>query len=480
MKLLEDEHSDLISLKLPVNFIDDFIEYWENIKRIVKPEGKPPISWKKWNLISKKYLEILTIPFYNKWEHLRIMSQIKAYIKAFASITLHFKGGAILLPKQIILYEIMRPDNTLISSLKVNPSKKSFERILDSLCVDLNIRLIKSDVQIIQKLTQPGFSKSLDRFPKLKELAYGIRRDVRTVSSRLDYLIQLRVLSLIYLVDMARIGYQTVLLFHNIGRSQIPKEFHPYIVMLFPLPDGSFPTIMQYPFKDIRIYKKLLDFFNPEDKLVLKNQYRGWNFAGLKQNQDERWKLLPPILQDGGGWNMRLIIGETGIEFNLDPHYDPFLLSPRQGQLLGLIHKLSTMEEEFLSKQLGVGRAYITQDAKELLRNQVIFRFPIFSNLGLGAWIYFYIQGITSRGLMNVLEHLKFFPYVNIFYNRNSGSLVGRVNVPPAWTNVFIYRLTSLPESYPGCSFSYYIGPDAYAPWAFDILGTFNWTNLPQ
>ena len=128
---------------------------------------------------------------------------------AFSSIILHFKGASILLPKQIILYETTKPSNTLLSNLRENPSNECLERILITLCGDLNIRLMKTDLQIIQKLAQPRFSKSLDRYPKLKELAYGIRRDGRTVSSRLDYLFQHHILSLIYLVDMARVGYQT-------------------------------------------------------------------------------------------------------------------------------------------------------------------------------------------------------------------------------------------------------------------------------
>ncbi len=480
MKLQVEENSDLISLKLPSNFINDFAEYWENVKRFVKPEGKTTVPWKKWNEISQNMLEALTIPFFNKWKNLGRFSWIEAYIKSFSSITLHFKGGAILLPIQLILYEAAKPNNSLLSNLKEEPSNESLERILVSLCGDLNIRLILSDLQIIKKLAQPGFSKSLDRFPKLKELAYGIRRDVRTVSNRLDYLIQNRILSLIYMVDMARIGYQTFLIFHNVESSQILREIQPYIVMFFPLSSDSYLTIIQYPFRDVQVYKKLIRFFNPEETNIMKDQYCGWNFSGLTQNPNKRWKLLPPILQDGGNWNKRVITGDLGIEFNLNPYYDPFPLSYRQGRLLGLIHKLSTMEEEFLANQLKIGRAYVTEDARTLLRNRVIFRFPIFFNLGFSSLVYFCIRGLTSNhsgGLLNILEHLKFFPYVNVFHNLDVGTLIGRMRIPPSWTDRFIFSLSSLPSTFPESSVSYYIGPESYASWGFDILGTFDWDN---
>ncbi|MFX0123896.1 MAG: hypothetical protein ACFFAE_09680 [Candidatus Hodarchaeota archaeon] len=483
MKLEGGKQTELISLKLPLDFITDFNEYWESVKRIIRPGGKSSISWKKWKIISQDMLETLTLPFYDKWKHLERIKWIKAYIKSFSSITLQFKGASILLPKQLILYEAKRPNNLLLSNLKENPTNENLERVLLHLFEDLNIRLLKSDLQILQKLAQPGFSKSLDRYPKLKELAYGIRRDARTVSSRLDFLFQHQILSLIYLVDMARIGYQTILLFHKKERSDILNYIEPYIVMFFPLsPHDSFATIFQYPFNDIKSYKQIVEFFDKRVEVTMKGQYHGWNFSGLTKNPKDRWRLFPPILQDGGNWSKQLIIGDVGFEFNLDPCYDPYPLTYRQGQLLGIIHKMSTMEEDFLAKQLNIGRAYITADVKELLRNHLISRFPIFSNLGLGSCIHFCVRGlpIESGGLMNFLEHLKFFPYVNVFFDQNTGTLIGLVNIPQSWTNRFIFSLTSLPKTFPDCSSTYYIGPDSYAPWAFDILGTFKWNNHPH
>ena len=188
-------------------------------------------------------------------------------------------------------------------------------------------------------------------------------------------------------------------------------------------------------------------------------------------------------MEEGGNWTKRLILGETGVKFNLDPQYDPYPLSAREGRLLDLVHKVSMMTENELAKELQISRSYITEDFKKLLRKHIIFRYPIFANIGLGSRVYLCIRGLTTSragGLKNIIEHLMFFPYVEVFYNLEEGTLIGSVNIPLFWTNKFIFRLTNLPELYPGCSYYYYIGPEVYHPWASDILGTFDWDNHPQ
>lgn len=480
----KSSNSELISEILSPQFINDFIEYWEKIISIIRPKGKSIISWKKWENTSKKVLTKFTEFFYEKWRHLEIISSIEAYTEKFSSFIYYFRGNHILIPKQLILYEACKSSRTLLLGLKKNPSNEEFKKVLLTLCGDLNVRLRKSDLRILQKILQPRFSKSLDRFPKLKELAYGTRQDTRTVSSSLSYLIQHHILNSIYLVNMARIGYQTTLIFHKQKQSEQSRDIKPYIILSIPLTThGYFSTVIQYSYWDTASYNKLMKFFDSEDKIKISFIFRGWNFGGLTQNPEKRWQLRPPLLEEGGNWTTQLLLGDTGIEFNLNPHYDPYPLSFREGRLLDLVHKHSTMTEEALAKQLQISRAYITEDFKKLLRNHIISRYPIFGNLGLGSRVYFCIRGLTTSkkgGLKNILEHLKFFPYIEVFYNLEEGTLIGHVNIPLLWTNVFIFRLTNLPQLYPGCSYYYYIGPEVYAPWTFDILATYDWHNCPQ
>jgi len=477
----ESHQSRLISEKLSPQFIKDFIDYWEKIEEILRLEGKNLVSWREWNEIAKKMLPNLTKPFYEKWKRLKIISLVEQYTEKFSSFVFYFRGGSILIPRQLIIYRTSRPSHNLLKDIKNNPSIEEFEKVMFTLCADLNVKLRKSDFKVLQKLSQPRFSKSLTRFPKLKELAYGIRKDIRTVSSSLNYLIQHQVLSTIYLVDIARIGYQTMLIFHNRKKPEMSKDIQPYISLSFPVTtQGGFSTVLQYPYRNTASYDKLMNFFDSEDRIQMNFLFCGWNFGGLTRKSEKRWILLPPLLEESGKWSTQLILGETGLEFNLDPLYDPYPLSYRQGRLLDLVHKHSTMTEDMLAKELQLSRTYITEDFKNLLRNHIILRYPIFSNLGLTSKVYFCIRGLTTLnhgGLKNIIEHLKFFPYVKVFYNLEEGTLIGKVNIPALWINAFIFRLTSLPELYPKCSYYYYIGPEVYDPWAFDILGTFDWDN---
>ncbi|MFX0181530.1 MAG: hypothetical protein ACFE95_00510 [Candidatus Hodarchaeota archaeon] len=463
-------------------FIKAFINYWEIVKKNIYSKGKNT-KWQEWLDIAKNLLYSTTQSFYDNWKHTGMLSWVEAYISGFYSIALKLKGELILIPKQLIFFESCNPDNTLLSSLKKNPTKKNLERILLLLFKEQNIHLRKTDLKILQKLTQPHFSKSLEKYPNNKELAYAIRCDIRTISRSISYLWQHQMLSAIYLVDMARIGYQTMLLLHDRESAKTPDSIHPYIVSTFPLTfQDRFFTVVQYPYRDTSTYTKLMNYFDTNDSVFLRNQHRGWNFGSLTQESSDRWKLRPPLMVDGESWNKKVIIGERGVNFNLDPCFDPYILSYREGQLLGLVHKHSIIIEEYLSKQLKVSRSYILEDLKNLMRNRLIFRFPQFRNIGLGSWIYFYIRGFDSlqEELFNIIQHLKFFPYVNIMYNLKSGTLVSRMNLPPSWVSDFVYKLASLPDFYPDCSYFYYIGPKAYWPWGFDILNTFDWNNLQQ
>ncbi|MFX0052250.1 MAG: hypothetical protein ACFFAJ_04065 [Candidatus Hodarchaeota archaeon] len=474
--------TELISLDKQKTFIEAFINYWEIVKSHINFK-KRKLNWQKWPQIAKNLLYSITKPFYDNWVHTGMLSWNEAYIREFSSITLQYRGDLVLIPKQLIYYESCKPENTLLLSLKNNQTKINLERILVLLFEDTNLRLRKTDFNLLKNLAQPRFSRSLDRFPKNKELAARLHCDIRTISRSYSYLFQHQMLSLIYLVDLARIGYQTILIHHNQDHRHIPDSVKPYIESNIPTStEEDFVAILKFPYRNTQIYLELMEHLDSDRKILLKTQYRGWNLAGLTQNPTDRWKLKPPLMEDAESWNKNLIVGETGVEFNLDPSFDNYVLSNRESHLLALVHKHSTMTEEYLSKQLKISRSYILEDWKNLLRNKLIFRFPIFRNIGLGSQIYFCLSGFESlqRELTNIIDHLRFFPYSNMMYNLKSGILVGRMNLPPSWLNDFIYQLASLPDFYPNCSYFYYIGPKAYWPWGFDILNTFDQNSLDR
>ncbi|MHA1977813.1 MAG: hypothetical protein ACW98I_12970 [Candidatus Hodarchaeales archaeon] len=434
--------------------------------------------WHNWSELEEKLFPNTTLPFYQKWQGSEHVLYIESYIKNFHSLLISIEGINVLLPKKLILYEAMKSSDKLYDRLLANPTFEEFRKTLLTISGDLNIRIRKTDYKIIQRLANPNFSKSLDRFPKMKELAYGTRQDVRTVTSRLQYLIKCDILSVLYSIDMAKIGYQTIAFFHKTSRKNIPANIQEYISFYFPIPEyQAFISIIQYPYSDSSFILKIDEIFGVpyEDFKILQRQYRGWNLGGLTMNPMERWNQKPPLLELGGTWQKDLILGKTGIESNLDPLFEIYNLSHTEAQLLGLIQLYSIMDDESLGNQLKRPKKAVVEDWKNLLRNRVIYRFPVFSNIGLGSWIFIYISSLAKSHLRLVLQHFKFFPYANLFINEKEGIVVGCVNIPYKWTHTFLHRIASISEEFPEAKASYYIGPDTLARWSNNIMKTFDW-----
>ncbi len=457
-------------------FIDDMIEYWQQIREEVG-KNQEILDWKFWEKYMGNLLPI-TENLYLKWKN--VFTRVEAYIDSFFSIILQFKGGSILLPRQIILFESLNPKIDLLEELKSHPTLETFEMVLFSLIKDLNIKLRRNDLRIIQKLINPRFSKSLDQFPKNRELAYAIRSDSRTVASSLQYMFSYHILSSLYLVNTSRIGYKSTIFYHTKQKPELEEEIRPFISLSFPLStDGKKNlTVIQYPYTDTSKFALLQSFFDTDSVNPLTMEFKGWNFASLTSQPSKRWKHRPPLIQSGGSWNKKVLSGKVGLEYNLDPEFDPYELSMREARVLAYISKYSSFSDAALEKELGISRAYIKSDWKQLLRNKIITRFPIFRNLGLNSWLYISIRNFLSLdhiNLRDIVEHLKFFPYSNLLYDSVNGDLAGVINLPSDWLTTLIFRLANLTKINPECSYNYYIGPDSYNPWGFDIEGTYNW-----
>ncbi len=459
-------------------FIKDFLIYWKKIKDLMSSGEAKFDLWHKWSELEEKIFPTATLPFFQKWHELEFVHHIESYVKNFHSFLISIEGINVLIPKKLVLYESMKSSDQLYRRLLANSTFEEFRRTLLTISQDLNIRIRKTDYKIIQRLANPNFSKSLDRFPKMKELAYGTRQDVRTVTSRLQYLIKCDILSVIFSIDMAKVGYQTIALIHKTNRKDIPIDIQEYISFYFPVPEyRAYVSIIQYPYSDSEFIIKMNDIFNvPYSKAqVFQHQYRGWNLGGLTINTDERWSQKPPLLEFGGNWQKDLILGKTGIESNLDPHFEIYNLSKTEAQLLGFIQLYSIMDDKSLEDQLKRSRKAIVEDWNNLLRNRIIFRFPVFSNIGLGSWIFIYVSGLTHSHLRLVIQHFKFFPYINLYINDKEGTVVGCVNIPYKWTYTFLHRMAAISEEFPEVKASYYIGPDILARWSNNIMKTFDW-----
>ncbi len=470
--------ADSISENEKELFIKDFLDYWNHIRFLINSNEKKHTQWRYWGKLAEELYQEFTLPFYNSWKHTDYLKFIESYRKNFNSLLLEINGIFTLIPYRIILYEAIERKSQLFENLKEEPTHEQLMKSLLALSKDLDVPLRKTDTKIIQKLANPRFSKSLDRFPKMAELAYSTRSDVRTVTSRIDFLIESLILSVIYTLNMAKIGYQTISFLHSIKIKDIPSDLKEYIIYCFPVPSiQSNITVMQYPYSYSYIMQKLKNHFNISltGYKYLSKEFKGWNFGGLTTDPVERWKLKPPLLNPGGNWNQDLILGKMGIESNLDPFFDPYELSKEEARLLGYIQLYSTMDDASLEKQLNRSRKTIVADWKKLLQNEIIRKFPIFSNLGLGSRVYFYISNLSPPNVRLVNQHFKFFPYTHVFFDEREGMIIGSVKIPSRWTHTFLYQLSSLSEEFPESNSDYYIGPEKIFRWGINLNKTFHW-----
>ncbi|MHA2073276.1 MAG: hypothetical protein ACW97X_01510 [Candidatus Hodarchaeales archaeon] len=469
--------------EIEIEYFHDFIQIWEKFKQLIDPTERSHTNWKRWQKICRENIQSVTKPFYEKWKHTNLLSW-GFHIKKYASLTLKVTGGYLLIPYQFLLYESHYPGNDSLEALKHEPTDFGYEKAIFNIYRDLNIELKEVEFNILHKIANPRFTKSLDKFPTVKELTYGLRyKDERTINRGLNFLIWNSILSLIYLIDLSKIGYETDVVFHKKSFREIPPEILAHITMSFPInTDGEYISIIQYPNNNISKLERIESSLESTGNTNLIIQQRGWNLEGLTKKRINRWQLRPPALA-GRGLLGKIIPAPASVVYNLDTYLDPYHLNSLEARLLGVIHGMSTMSENTLVSKLGVGREYITQAWRGLLQHQIITRFPIFSNIGLGGWVNFAIKGKKEKHeeiVTNFLRHLQFFPYRNVFSNNAQCLLVGSVVLPPKWVRIFLYRLAELPHYYDDLKYFYYIGPDKYEPWGLDIINTYDWGRVDK
>ncbi|MFW9906517.1 MAG: hypothetical protein ACFFFH_19560 [Candidatus Thorarchaeota archaeon] len=459
----------------PIEFIIDFASYWEGIRAKIHEEEKSRLHWRQWKVLCKEILPSLTKPFFERWKETGVLEWIKEYIQNYSSVVIHWRGRFYLLPFHLIRYDCLRPKNDLLIHLKENLTENGLEKVIDTLESDLNLPLKRNDLKILRKLTWPYFTKKLDQIPSYKELAYNLRLTVRTIKNRWDYLSTMQMISLTYQIDVARIGYKTMLIFHTRKISDISKGLHPHITLSCPISYGGYITIVRYPSFNTKVIDHLMEAFDAKSSFSMKKLYQGWNLEGLTQKPIERWEIRPPLLKNEN-WNTTVLKKDPLRELNLDPLHSPYVLTRREARLIMRIQEFDFPRTTLIRKKHKISKEYSEDDWKRLLRNRIVYRYPIFANLGLEATVYFSIQGVPTwkeRGFFNVLEHLKFFPFVDIFYNEDDGVMFGKIVIPSIWTGNFLFQLSVIPQLYPGSSSQYYIGPDVYEAQKFDVEATY-------
>jgi DNA-binding CsgD family transcriptional regulator len=421
-------------------FIREFIQYYIHLKKYGIKCVKDTVS------ISKKVYEKLTKPFYERWSQLAFIEWNPGYAKHFYSFIILCGGTKILLPQRLLTYEVIQPENKILEQLKAAKTLDEFFDVLNGLLRHLNLPLLKNDVKIIEAFMNPFLRKKIRSVPTNRQLAEILNISENTISRRLDLLYQKTIISHIYRINIAKLGYQTVAIITD--TINYPSKIEPYCLASIPIDlckNIGRIHIFQVPFTKQHLWRQIRKQLNPKNSIMLTKSYIGYNLIGFSCNEKQRWNVLPPILLNGE-WNENLVSEEMGMEYNHFNDMTILNISKTQAEMLNLIQS-GTMTNVDLSNSLGVTQKYIKQFFDYFFDMKLIERFTILSHIGLDLKVCLILQGTQSvntfKFLKNIANHLKFFPFSFLMYNETcleSGEdllLVGLLRMPSSWITDF-------------------------------------------
>ncbi|MHA2108965.1 MAG: hypothetical protein ACW99R_14775, partial [Candidatus Hodarchaeales archaeon] len=260
------------SVTLNKLFIDDFIEFYTNIKRINIKKTCEIIK------VCEDVFNTYTKPFYEKWSQLEFLKWNKGYIQHFYSFVLVCKGIKILIPHRLIGFELINPANTLLDQFTKVESLNDFFDILSTILHHLNLPLLKNDVRILQTFQNPALRKKIMAVPTNRQLGNITQISENTISRRLDQLYQKIVLSHIYRIAMAKLGYQTISVTHLDQNPPTPPEIDDCCLMDMPIDLGNKIgkiKVFQIHHSNNCDWQKLIDYIQPQNSTILTRSYIG-------------------------------------------------------------------------------------------------------------------------------------------------------------------------------------------------------------
>ena len=247
---------------------------------------------------------------------------------------------------------------------------------------------------------------------------------------------------------MAKLGYETVAVMHQEKNTTIDLEIDPYCLLNIPIDCGESMgkvKVFQIPYQQRSIWQKIKERYTPHHLITLTKSYIGYNLTGLDPQPNNRWTILPPIL-DHHHWQDSCIAEGAGIEMNLFNDMSCCKLSQNEIIMLNLIQN-GTMSNIHLSTTLHVTPKYIKQFFRHFFEQKLIKRFTTLAHLGLDLKVGIYLLGKEEAQdytlLPKIINHLKFFPFTFLLYTEsnvdqcNKLFITGLVRMPSQWITDF-------------------------------------------
>ncbi len=466
-------------------FLKDFIAYWKVIKnhRVKKID--------KIRQVCQSLFEDYTKPFIEKWgDYMEAIKTNPESLGEYYSFELTTPSGHVMyVPHKVLVFESLRSDEREMHYLQRIKTLSEFLFYFERTTREINLPLNKSDVQILQVLSSNKFSGSLGKVPKIEDLAKFCYCDPQTYRRRTRRLEESYVLYYLYMIDMAKIGYETFISISR--RNQRTKSDYNLISIPYNVGVESsnklsnnkyWLAIYQIPYFKSEIYDEVKNQPGTVLWQNLSNSYIGANLTSLTPSVKSRWKILPPILSVMN-WDDELIIANSnnGFTFDLTPQYDLTRLSFIDINILSLFGKYWGLSNVEVAKMSGINEKSVRNSWDKIKNLRLVKRFAYVVNLGFDIKLWISIIGDNpidqASNVECIIEHLKIFPFSWLFYDSGDSTretkpiITGLIYLPASWVQDFLMKF-SLLSNY---GFSTHIGlsHERFLTWKIDLSKTY-------
>jgi AraC-like DNA-binding protein len=442
--------------------------------------------------VCKELFENHTQPLLERWkDSLPFIRENKGYAELFHSFEFDLTTRTIIVPWQILIFETLGKPG-IYSQLRQTEDLDEFLFYFQRSFGDMNLRLNDNDIRILRGLTSQEFFSKTTRYPTLEQMAKICGCNRRTFSRRFDRLLNSYSFFTIYRLNTGNLGYETFIsITPQRSTPEDPQNVTAYHLMSIPLDVPQFfidnkrynLLISQFPYQNNRVYTHLKHEHQPSLLQQMSHSYIGWNLRSLTPSVENRWRTLPPIISVHD-WSDKMISEDNGITYDLIPQPAAPKLSPIETKILSWYVKRGTLQDTYLARSLGVTPKYISETVTYLLKKRLMHKFTIVDNIGLTLKPWIILLGrkeyeITPEFIDNIVEHLKFFPFVNLFYDYGNSSgnvrpvVTGIVWLPPTWIATFSDSLSRLSKHGFDVHISYNYG--RVVKWNISIADTYSY-----
>ncbi|MHA2227000.1 MAG: hypothetical protein ACXAC8_17425 [Candidatus Hodarchaeales archaeon] len=457
---LPDSRQELTWVNKETSFLKDFIDYWKVIRDHRTKKIDEIIQ------ICKILFDDYTKPFIEKWgNQIEAINADTHYLEDYYSFEFTFFNRSIMLiPHKILVFESLKPKEKVYHHLSKIKVFKEFLFYFGRTVGDLNLPLNKNDIQILRKSSSNRFTCVSEKIPSNEEMAMVCNCDPQTYRRRVKRLKDTYILNHCYLIDLAKIGYETYFSiceniefpFNDFCRANIPfnvsfRENKSLINNKYRL------VIFQIPFNKTEVYDSIKNLTNTIYWRKLSFSYIGNNLSSLTPSVESRWKIMPPILSIMD-WNDEIVIAnsDNGITYDLSPNSNPSTLSSSDVKVLSLFENYGKLKNVDIAKKTGLTEKYIREVWTRISDFDLVRRLPILTNIGLDVKLWISIFGNETKtqnvAIERVIEHLKCFPFTWLFYdhqdlNKRRNSLItGLIYIPSSWVNPFFVKFSKLSD----------------------------------